>query len=372
MPSVFTALRAGIANPLTLKTYMARLQQAARDTKVACKGGDDEGEEEAMDRCVLALLRDPETYAPAMQRLYGRRSATTHKNMVTAVLAAFKHNEPLRRAEAAALLRWKEEHAQLCQAEEAKYDENRPLNERQVQRYVSFDEVELAYARLRAAPGAHATLRDSVELLLLTLVALLPPKRADLGAVRVYRTAAEADRAAGAEDNFAVVPASSGKRSYLVLRRFKTAAKQAEIMEDLPEDLSAVARASLAAHPRDWLLVDSRGRPFSNNAYSKFFARTFERLFDGRKAGPSLLRHAYISERIDFDAVSRAQRKDIAHRMGHSIEVQERMYKWVGGPIAQRPIAQRPTGQRPTGQVPAAVPVAVRGSQKCKCSCRCE
>jgi hypothetical protein len=394
---VFASLREGIGNALTLKTYVSRLLQTARDTGAcppasprATTRGEEPSERERA--CVLHLLCHPAKFAPVMERLYGARSATTHKNMLTAVLAAFKHDAALRCAQPAALQRWREEHARLCELEDARYDLNQPLNDRQVQRYVSFDEVEAKLAALLAPAGAgpssdpHATLRGSLEVVLLALVAHLPPKRADYGAVRVFRSARAAEAATGPDDNFAVVVAAqaaasgSGAQrqaarsgSYLVLRRFKTAARHQEIVDAIPAPLAAVLRASLEAHPREWLLVDGRGRPYSNNAYSKFFARTFERHFGGRKAGPSLMRHAYVSERIDFDAVSRADRKEIARSMGHTIEVQERMYKWVGPKpgasastttVTRRPPAAPPSSRAINASTPPQPP-------RCTCTCRC-
>ncbi len=342
---MFAALRAGVGNATTLNTYVTRLQQAARSAEAVPAA--EVGDARALERGVLALLRSPLQYGPVLARLYGGRS--THKNVLTAVLAAYKHYDALRSSNPAALRQWKAAHATLCNEEEARYDENRPLNVRQVERYVSFDEVERTYARMASAPDAHATPRGSVELLLLALVVHLAPKRSDLGRVSVYRSAAAAERDAGPDDNFAVLPSSAGGKARLVLRRFKTSAKHPEIVEDFPPELARVARASLAAHPRRWLLVGARGEPYSNNAYTKFFMRTFRRLF-GREAGPSLMRHAYVSERVDFDSMSRVERKDIARRMGHTIEVQERMYKWV--------------------EVPGQGRAAAQG--RCNCSCKCK
>ena len=151
-------MRAGVGNAMTLNTYVTRLRQAARSAGAvnAPAPASPLASEQALERGVLSMLRSPLKYGPVLAKAYGGRS--THKNVLTAVLAAYKHYESLRSSNPGAWRQWKEAHAGLCRDEEARYDENRPVNVRQVDRYVSFDEVEQVYSRLVAAPGAHATL----------------------------------------------------------------------------------------------------------------------------------------------------------------------------------------------------------------------
>lgn len=122
-------------------------------------------------------------------------------------------------------------------------------------------------------------------------------------------------------------------------------------IETIEGDVLHELLASLTKHPRDFVFVGRHGRPMSNNLFSKFVIRTFQRLFDGRGAGTALLRHAYVSERIDFNLMSMEQRADFARRMGHSTALQEQVYKWVDrGPWSKLDSTPAPTppGRRKT------------------------
>jgi hypothetical protein len=64
----------------------------------------------------------------------------------------------------------------------------------------------------------------------------------------------------------------------------------------------------------------------SNNTYSVFVKHTFEELF-GRSTGVSLLRHIYITEKLDFDDMTIQEQEDEAKLMLHTSGLQRR-YKW--------------------------------------------
>jgi hypothetical protein len=64
----------------------------------------------------------------------------------------------------------------------------------------------------------------------------------------------------------------------------------------------------------------------SNNTYSVFVKTTFEQLF-GRGTGVSLLRHIYITEKLDFDDMTIEEQETEAKFMLHTSGLQRR-YKW--------------------------------------------
>ena len=64
----------------------------------------------------------------------------------------------------------------------------------------------------------------------------------------------------------------------------------------------------------------------SNNTYSVFFKKTFEQLF-GRGTGVSLLRHIYITEKLEFDDMTLEERDAEAKLMLHTAGLQS-AYKW--------------------------------------------
>ena len=64
----------------------------------------------------------------------------------------------------------------------------------------------------------------------------------------------------------------------------------------------------------------------SNDTYGSFVQRTFEQLF-GRGTGVSLLRHIYISEKLDFDNMTLEEQDEEARLMLHTSGLQKQ-YKW--------------------------------------------
>lgn len=328
------ALESHIANPKTRAAYITRLQKLAHELHAPS---------------VTALMqRDAAKYVSAL-REYSTKvklSPLTTKNMVAAVLACYKYTASTstavaRKGQAA----WMAYHQELKQMEMESYKRNEPLNERQEKNYVSIDEVEAKLKQLLTHKDPHKTLKDSQAVLLLAMYAWLPPKRSDYGELWVV-VAPKSDKA---HNNDGVAPAILSQKNYvlltmtddqvdgdgsdgpcqLVINQHKTANTHQAIIETLPKPFERLLRASLQKWPRQHVFVDRSKRPYTNNGFTKYVIRTFAKLFEGRAAGTSLLRHAYISERVDFNKMSVAEREDIAKRMGHTTAVQELVYKWV-------------------------------------------
>ena len=315
-------LRAAIPNALTCSTYEARLRQLRVGLRAPS---------------VRAVALAPQRYVPALRRWHvtGAKTVMTVKNYVTALLVFFRHDPRLAEADAAnAHAPWRAFHRELMDLEEQAYMRNRPVNTRQERNYVSFAEIDARLRQLEASADPHATLRTSMQLLLLSFYAHTLPKRSDLGALHVYVGRPRAPQAVLRAQNYVVLAApgapADAAASMLVLHRHKTAKTYGETVEVLNAPLQRVLRASLARWPRDHVFVTDAGAPMCNNTYSKFVMRTFAALFDGRAAGTALLRHAYVSQ-LDFNRLSMRTRAEIARGMGHTAEMQS-MYKWVRPP----------------------------------------
>ena len=316
---VWSALSAGIPNATTLATYKARLQQLKSELGAPS---------------VCAVIRRHKKHIEALKAVdASERSPLTTKNLVASVLAVFKHDRDMRYVYRKEHEAWVAYHQELKDAEDKAYRKNEPLNDRQEANYVSIDEVQAKFESMvtQGAVVVHKTLKGSMQVLLMGFYTHVLPKRSDYGALKVFRRADKptTDRYAG---NSVYLPSSkkTKRRAVIVLRQHKTSSKYAEIIEEIPPPLVAQLEASLEAWPRDYVFVDRSGNPFTNNGFTKYVIRTFAALFDGRGAGTSLLRHAYISERVDFNRMSLEQREDIARLMGHTTGVQETVYKWVG------------------------------------------
>jgi hypothetical protein len=107
---------------------------------------------------------------------------------------------------------------------------------------------------------------------------------------------------------------------------FKTSKYYQTVEEELPPALKKDIDTSLSRHPRDYLFLKDDGEPMSNNTYSVFVKKTFEEFF-GRATGVSLLRHIYITEKLDFDDMTLEEQDTEAKLMLHTSGLQ-RKYKW--------------------------------------------
>lgn len=265
---------------------------------------------------LFPILTDPDTYYPRLQKLYP--SLTTRKNLLTPILALYREDDTLAREHTRAYERWKKLHDDLTKLQEAKIRRSEP-EDKQVEKYTSYEEITAKYEELKKR-GYHDTERHSIQYLLLSILVYLRPKRADLGAVKIYK---EKDPRLTTE-NYIVLRGKGA--SYLVMNLFKTSKYYQTVEEEFPEGLKRDIETSLARHPRDYLFRKDDGEPMSNNTYSVFVKKTFEEFF-GRATGVSLLRHIYITEKLEFDDMTLEEQNAEAKLMLHTSGLQ-RKYKW--------------------------------------------
>lgn len=288
---------------------------------------------------IHAILIDPDTYYPQLQRLY--TSLTTRKNMLTIILVLFREDEELRTKHAAEYERWKKLHDDLAKHQGAKIKRSEP-EAKQVEKYTSYEEISAKYEELKKR-GPHPTERQSMQYLLLSVLVHLRPKRADLGKVRIYK---EKDPR-HTDENYIVLRTKGS--SYLVMNLYKTSKYYQTVEEDIPEGLLKDITTSLNRWPRDYLFRKDDGEPMSNNTYSAFVKSTFEQFF-GRATGVSLLRHIYITEKLDFDNMTLEEQDSEAKLMLHTTGLQ-RQYKWPKKAICPKLCAAYITPTRRTRKI---------------------
>jgi hypothetical protein len=264
---------------------------------------------------LLDILQNPERFYPKIQAAYP--SITTRKNVLTAMMTLFREDEELSK-DTATQTKWKRLHEDLHRHQDAKIKRSEPAD-KQIAKYTSFEEIEAQYETLKKS-SPHSTNRKSFQYLLMSILVHLRPKRADLGNVAIFR-----DRDPNRSDINYVVLRSTGS-SFLAMNLYKTSKHHQTVEEDLPEGLVRDIEQSLARWPRGYLFVKEDGEPMSNNTYSRFVMRTFEELF-GRATGVSLLRHIYITEKLDFDDMTLEEQEEEARLMLHTTGLQRR-YKW--------------------------------------------
>ena len=270
-----------------------------------------------LSKPLLEILEAPDAHYSDIQKAY--TSLTTRKNILTSILVLFREDKSLQENKPA-YDRWKKLHEDLRRLQDAKVRRSEP-EDKQVEKYTSFEEIESKYEELKRR-GYHDTLRHSQQFTLLSVITHLRPKRADLGAVEIYRD----DDPRKTDQNYIVLRKPGVGGSYLVMNMYKTSKYYQTVEEDLSEGLVRDIEQSLTRHPRKYLFTKENGDTMSNNTYTVFVRQTFEDLF-GRATGVSLLRHIYITEKLDFDDMTIEERNAEAKLMLHTSALQQQ-YKW--------------------------------------------
>jgi hypothetical protein len=264
---------------------------------------------------LLEILLNPDVYYPKIQKAY--KSMTTRKNVLTTFMVLFREDSELKtKTEYAA--KWKKLHDDLSKLQDAKIRRSEP-EQKQINNYTSYEEIEEKYEELKKR-GYHDTERHSCQFLLLSVIVHLRPKRADLGSVKLYKE----NDPRKTDENYIVLRKTGS--SYLVMNVYKTSKYHQTMEEDLPEGLVRDIQTSLSRWPREYLFVKDNGDPMTNNTYSVFVKSTFESFF-GRSTGVSLLRHIYITEKLNFDDMTMEEQDEEAKLMLHTSGLQ-RKYKW--------------------------------------------
>jgi hypothetical protein len=292
-------------NELTKLNYISRLMGVLKKVE----GADS----------LLTILEDPVRWYPKIREAYP--SITTRRNLLTVFLALFSKDKDLEEDVGGPEIpkKWRQYHDELGRYEKTKLAKSEPT-QKQVDKYTSFEEIETKYREL-GKKSPHESLRSSLQYLLLSVVLHLKPKRADLGSVKIYY-----DKNPNKTDENYIVLRSRGS-SFLVMNVYKTNKFYHTVEEDLPRELADDLQTSLRRHPRDYLFVSSEEKPMGNNTYSKWYQKIFLDLF-GRSTGPSLVRHGFISEKLNISNMSIAEQEDVAKKMGHSRQLQQ-SYRFV-------------------------------------------
>lgn len=264
-----------------------------------------------------AIISKPDESYAVIRQAYPNIS--TRKNMLTVILALFKNSAKLQSQLPEQHKRWKTFHDHMDSFQEAKYKKHIP-DARQLAKYTPFEDIELKYKALKQVKDPHATLQDSMQLVLLSIIVATPPKRSDYGEMEIFH-----EQDPNKSDMNYLVIRPQGE-SYMVFTKYKS--KEAKrVDQELPPTVAKDIRDSLRRYPRRHLFVNRFGNPFStNDGYSKFVIRIFRKLF-GRDTGVTMLRHIYITEKLSFDDMDDNKLEEVAQQMMHSTKLQ-RKYNW--------------------------------------------
>jgi hypothetical protein len=271
---------------------------------------------------VLWCMLHPRKCFPVVSQAY--ESVQTVANMITFILSLFKYAD-LKCKYDSPYKRWLAFHGEVSDRIEKQYKSNEPT-ETQRDKYLTFAEMQTVLHNMSASQDPHRTRDLSVDYCLIAMYAEIAPLRSDFGKIRVYTKDREFTH-----KNYVVLGDQDGE-SYFVINHYNKTqmAKNGKMKPPKRIEISKALRNtfvdSCKRWPRKYLFVSRRGHEFeTSSAYSKFVIAVYKKHF-GKPVGTSMLRHIYITEKVNANNLSVAERDNIADAMGHSRNMQD-MYK---------------------------------------------
>ena len=253
---------------------------------------------------LMHIILHPETYIEELRKWYPKN--TSCKAHMSFVLSVFRYNPDIMCDHRKAYEKWSEAFNDTHQKVIDRYETNRPT-ERQVEGYVPFADIVKKRDSLE---------QGSTERLLLGFYTHIKPMRCDYGMVRIYKDALPAEKER--EKNYILI---HGDRAVLCLGQYKTSKTYGNHEIELPKELFNDLKESLKKSDREWLFVDSNGKPQSRNTYCSWTLRVLRKLFD-KPLTVSLIRHSFINQ-LNMSDLSIKEKKEIAQQMGHNIQTQD-------------------------------------------------
>ena len=179
---------------------------------------------------------------------------------------------------------------------------------------LSWDEI--AKIKNKMAPG-------SLEKLLLMMYTDIPPVRADFYAAELVYFPAKPTISG---ENYILI--KSPDNIEYVINDFKTSKLYEVIHERLPKTICQELILSLHIFPRKYLFVSSNNGslPFDRKTFSAWSTRVLSGAL-GKHMTLTMLRHLYISEKVDFNKSIKTLNK-VSRAMGHSVGMQKQ-YHWI-------------------------------------------
>jgi hypothetical protein len=165
-------------------------------------------------------------------------------------------------------------------------------------------------------------LKDPTEIMNATLLScytMLPPRRVEDFSGMLWATRKPAYQ----KMNFCVL---NKNKSYFVFGDYKTIKTYGVQTIPCPPSLDRVLRAWRAQNPTDFVFIKRDGSPMDEHRLSAHIIELMERL-TGQKAGASIFRHAFITEKRKDD-IPLDEKAEWARLMAHDVSTQE-LYRRV-------------------------------------------
>ena len=308
---LMTGLSRGVA-AMSLKSYRARLDQFKTATSKALGP---------------SLLEVSSSYKK-LQKAFP--NTVTRKTIVTSIVSVFKHNPEFEALHKKQATEWRVRQRHLSEMEQAIRDNN-VVTDAMRAKLPDIAAVSEIARKMQAGPPGLDTKKKSMQHLLLRMMVDMPPKRSDLGSVKVCPASTPVpehgrnSKMPAVSGNFVIIHRSGPLT--LVLQDYKTSKFYGTFVEKLTDTISKDVRESLKAYPRQYVFEDKDGKPFDGHAFGEFVKRTFKE-HTNKSSGINAIRHAYIIAATK--GKTKAERRKIATSMNHSLN-QQYDYDLVGG-----------------------------------------
>ena len=149
--------------------------------------------------------------------------------------------------------------------------------------------------------------------LVVALYTLQPPVRLNYSDMKIIKNEDDIE-----EGKNYLLNKSRNKKQF-IFQDYKTSKKHGKIVQPINKELNTIINKWLKVNKTDNFLIDQKSNPMNANQLGKFITKAFD--FTGKKITLNLLRHVYISENIDLEAIKKGQQ--LAKDMHHSTGVQE-------------------------------------------------
>ena len=149
--------------------------------------------------------------------------------------------------------------------------------------------------------------------LVVALYTLQPPVRLNYSNMKIIKNEDDIE-----EGKNYLLNKSRNKKQF-IFQDYKTSKKHGRINQTINKDLNTIINKWLKVNKTDNFLIDQKGHPMNANQLGKFITKAFD--FTGKKITLNLLRHVYISENIDLEAIKKGQQ--LAKDMHHTPQLQE-------------------------------------------------
>jgi hypothetical protein len=241
-------------------------------------------------------------------------SIHTLSNYIAPIISLFLHNEELKENEIELFQKWKNNMEKIRKPVSDKYLTNEP-NERQKNAYVSFEDLIIIRDKLE---------KGSFDRLLLFMYTAIPPVRSDYYKTQIYKRKPSKNIE---NTNYIVLT----KKPFLVLNKYKTAAKYKTIIVDIPEDLKNEIEESLIKFPRQYLFISKQtGEPYElENTFNKWANYSLKKTTKKPNFSLTMLRHIFLSRKdLNIGNMTGTEKNEIAIKMAHGIH-QQGLYRWI-------------------------------------------